>query len=446
VAGSLKMRVTDWPRTHFSTSLYFLGSSECDQSGISFTQKNSHLFYRDEEGPQAIFNSPCILQCFSLKKTIVQVVCGGMHSLALTSSGELWSWGCPDNGVLGYDGEAIEPRRVPIENVVVQCSAGDTHSMAITLSDADHRSVYFWGIFRVSTRQNGDGEMCEAKTTPEMISAKDLQFNRPLKLASGFNHVVLLTQDNKLKRHVFSWGDCSGGKIGRIPSSRRRTQNALKIRALGAKNVTNVWACGNHSFYQFQTPASAKRSARLGLCAWGLNNDGQLGLGHHKEVVAPCEVPTFEGVRVLEVCGGEFHTLILTERQEVYSCGLNRDGQLGISSDLESSADPMPVILPEAVAHIASGGHFNYAVTVSGEAYSWGTGDNYVLGTVHERSESRPVLVNPKLLNSEAVLCAVAGGQHGLFLTTDLHSQSSRPTKRGAADSAGSSAKRKKDL
>jgi regulator of chromosome condensation len=288
--------------------------------------------------------------------------------------------------------------------------------------------------------------MCEAKPHPEEISAKDLQYNRPLKCASGFNHVVLLTQDNKLNRHVFSWGDCSGGKIGRMPSSRRRTQNALKIRALAAKNVTNVWACGNHSFYQFQTKVSAKRPARLGLCAWGLNNDGQLGLGHRREVVAPCEVPQFDEVKVLDVCGGEFHTLILTERQEVYSCGLNRDGQLGISSDLESSADFMPVILPEAVAHIASGGHFNYAVTVSGQVFSWGQGDNYVLGTGSERSESRPALVNPKLFNSEAVLCAVAGGQHGLFLTTDLQSQPSRPSKRSATDSRGSSAKRKKDL
>lgn len=149
MAGSLKMRVTGWPRTHFSTSLYFLGSSECDQSGIPFTKKNSALFFQDEDGPQAIFNSPCILQFFSLKKTIVQLVCGGLHSLALTSSGELWSWGCPDNGVLGYEGEGIEPRRVPIENLVVQCSAGDTHSLAITLNDTDQRSVYFWGIFRV---------------------------------------------------------------------------------------------------------------------------------------------------------------------------------------------------------------------------------------------------------------------------------------------------------
>ena len=143
------MRVTDWPRTHFPTSLYFLGSSECDQSGVPFTQQNSHLFYNDEEGPQAFFNLPCILQVFSLKKTIVQLVCGGMHSLALTSSGDLWSWGCPDNGVLGYEGDGCEPQRVPLSSVVVQCSAGDTHSMAITLSDTDQRNVYFWGIFRV---------------------------------------------------------------------------------------------------------------------------------------------------------------------------------------------------------------------------------------------------------------------------------------------------------
>lgn len=287
--------------------------------------------------------------------------------------------------------------------------------------------------------------MCEAKPLPEMIPEKELQFNRPLKLASGFNHVVLLTQDNKLKKHVFSWGDCSGGKIGRIPSSRRRTQNALKIRALAAKDVVNVWACGNHSFYQYHSKASAKRQERLGLCAWGLNNDGQLGLGHRREVVSPSEVECFEDVKIADVCGGEFHTLFLTDRHEVYSCGLNRDGQLGISSDLDSSCDPMPVILPEPVARIASGAHFNYAVTLAGAVYSWGQGDNYVLGTGHEHTESTPVQINPQFFNTESVLCAVAGGQHSLFLTTDLSSHS-RPSKRVPEPTSNPSIKRKKPL
>ena len=32
------------------------------------------------------------------------VSCGGSHTAAVTESGELWMWGCPDNGRLGIAG------------------------------------------------------------------------------------------------------------------------------------------------------------------------------------------------------------------------------------------------------------------------------------------------------------------------------------------------------
>ena len=287
--------------------------------------------------------------------------------------------------------------------------------------------------------------MSDAKVAPELINPKDLQYYQPLKLASGFNHVVLLAQDGKMKTHVFSWGDCSGGKIGRIPSSRRRTQNALKIRGLAAKGATNVWACGNHSFYQYKKKASKKDpQAKLELCGWGLNNDGQLGLSHCKEVVSAVDIPFFEGTKVLDVCGGEFHTLVLTDRNIVYSFGLNKDGQLGIGRDIDHSEDPVLVDVPEEVVRISSGAHFNYAITATGQLYSWGQGDNFVLGNQREDSEGHPRLVNPGLFNSDAVVVAAAGGQHALFLTAELQSQQSGKGKRRSESRLEATPKRKK--
>lgn len=81
---------------------------------------------------------------------VVNVKAGGMHSLCLTRSGEIWSFGCNDEGALGRDtseeGSENKPRKIDLEGKVVKISAGDSHS-ACLLEDG---RVFAWGSFRVS--------------------------------------------------------------------------------------------------------------------------------------------------------------------------------------------------------------------------------------------------------------------------------------------------------
>lgn len=81
---------------------------------------------------------------------VVEVKAGGMHSLCLTSSGEIWSFGCNDEGALGRnteeEGSETKPTKIELEGKVVKISAGDSHS-ACLLQDG---RVFAWGSFRVS--------------------------------------------------------------------------------------------------------------------------------------------------------------------------------------------------------------------------------------------------------------------------------------------------------
>ena len=65
----------------------------------------------------------------------------------------MWTFGCNDEGALGRptpeEDAATEPGKVALSERIVQVSAGDSHTGALT---ADGR-VYLWGTFRVSTRQ-----------------------------------------------------------------------------------------------------------------------------------------------------------------------------------------------------------------------------------------------------------------------------------------------------
>ena len=66
-------------------------------------------------------------------RKILKVVCGGMHTLALSNMGKIYSWGCNDEWALGRDGPENQPievgqasLRIPITDI----TAGDCHSIA----------------------------------------------------------------------------------------------------------------------------------------------------------------------------------------------------------------------------------------------------------------------------------------------------------------------------
>lgn len=42
-------------------------------------------------------------------RRVIKIVCGGLHTVALTNMGQLFSWGCNDDGALGRDGPENTP-------------------------------------------------------------------------------------------------------------------------------------------------------------------------------------------------------------------------------------------------------------------------------------------------------------------------------------------------
>jgi alpha-tubulin suppressor-like RCC1 family protein len=90
------------------------------------------------------------------KKTITSFACGGLHTLAVTSDGLVFSWGRAEGGSLGHSKAKIEnlasielgiPSPVPIYSLqlrkknVIAVDAGVAHSLALT----DDGEVFGWG-------------------------------------------------------------------------------------------------------------------------------------------------------------------------------------------------------------------------------------------------------------------------------------------------------------
>lgn len=85
------------------------------------------------------------LEVSTVPERIIDVAAGDRHTLALAESGNVWSWGCNERGQLGLgsDIEISEPRviRALEGNKIVAIAAGSEHSLAISSSG----EVFSWG-------------------------------------------------------------------------------------------------------------------------------------------------------------------------------------------------------------------------------------------------------------------------------------------------------------
>ena len=102
--------------------------------------------YRKDQDTPVLFHimSPVA----KVKKQVKQIACGSRHSMALTTDGEVYSWGFGRNGRLGHGSIAdfdvpqrIEAFQVSEDKKITEICCGDSHSLA---RSKDGR-VFSWG-------------------------------------------------------------------------------------------------------------------------------------------------------------------------------------------------------------------------------------------------------------------------------------------------------------
>lgn len=88
-------------------------------------------------------------------ENIITIVCGGLHSLALTQSGQVWSWGRGEGGQLGHPRDSListeegdlylsQPKVISSfsSTRIIQLAAGDAHSLALEVGG----TAWAWGF------------------------------------------------------------------------------------------------------------------------------------------------------------------------------------------------------------------------------------------------------------------------------------------------------------
>ena len=173
------------------------------------------------------------------------------------------------------------------------------------------------------------------------------------------------------------------------------------IQRLQVRYVSDVFVGRNHSFIicdEIKRIKSEKKKYQILRC-WGHNHYGQLGLGHlEQSVFTQVENEFFRDKDIKSITGGDGHTLVLTKSNELYGMGRNDDGQLGFSN-IENDSEGKLIYtypIPKKIDHslinsITSASNYNYGLdTINNLAYSWGFGQNYVLGN---KSDSNQLVI-----------------------------------------------------
>ena len=349
-------------------------------------------------------------------KMVVGIAAGDSHSMAVTSDGQVFTWGSNQSGQLGNNSliNASVPVSVDKQGIlegkkVVGIAAGYSHSMVVT-SDGQ---VFAWG-------SNDKGELGDntltKNTLPSVVDASGgLASKTVVAVRSGGSHSMALTSDGQ----IFGWGLNTSGQLGNNSTTNSPVPVEVNANGVLASKMVVAIAAGN--FHNMALTAGGQ------VFGWGLNTSGQLGNNSTATSRVPVAVSTngaLAGKTVVAIAAGNSHNMALTAGGQVFGWGLNTSGQLGNNSTI-SSRVPLAVstngaLAGKTVVAIAAGDSHNMALTADGQIFGWGLNTSGQLGNNSTTNSPVPVEVSPNgALAGKTVVAIAAGSSHSLALTAD---------------------------
>ncbi|NXE26871.1 SRGEF factor, partial [Ardeotis kori] len=161
-------------------------------------------------------------------------------------------------------------------------------------------------------------------------------------------------------------GANSYGQLGLGHKEDVLVPQSLKDVSCKCQDIKSITGGGGHS-------AVITGVGELFVC--GHNKDGQLGLDHTEDVLHFTLCTALSGFCVKQVACGWNFTIILGGPGLVLSCGSNSFGQLGVPQISGPCLIPQKIeSLKEKVVDVAAGLRHALAATESGLVFQWGTG------------------------------------------------------------------------
>ncbi len=261
----------------------------------------------------------------SIDETIIFIVSNWSHNLALSSDGRVFAWGSNIWGNIGNDTTINQTTPLDItsrfgligEETVIDVEVSDYHSVALTSTGR----VFTWGT-------NSSGQLGDGTTTTRLVPT-DITTHFSLiadeiivEVEASWSHTIALTSAGR----IFVWGRNDLCQLGDGTTSYRTLPYNVTSRLglLEGEVVERIFAGGHQSIII----TSLGR-----VFTWGRNTSGQLGDGtttnQSTPVLMDSRLNIDSGDSIIDIIMGGNHTFVITELGTITLWGLSNYGQHG---------------------------------------------------------------------------------------------------------------------
>jgi len=296
---------------------------------------------------------------------------------------------------------------------VTQVCGGSFHILLLTQS----KKVYCIRKNQNSQLSPGDNNN---RCTSSQIDSKHFDYEKIIQIRTSGYYSMALTQNGS----VYSWEydlysqlDCSDESNKDIPK---------KVDSIYFNNepIKYIFTCSYSSF------ALTKNN---NLYAWRDNCYGQLGLRNDHYISKPTLVDpaTYNNEKIIKIECGDDHTLLLTQMSNgvtnIYSCGANVHGQLGLGHNDNKSTfqqvDPNH-FANQRIRDIIASGNFSLALVDENNSnktkiYVCGKDHHRQLNPHNEKDRNVPRKIDSLSSNGETIIGFNNGTHHSFVITKD---------------------------
>ncbi|XP_078433942.1 PH, RCC1 and FYVE domains-containing protein 1-like [Wolffia australiana] len=317
-----------------------------------------------------------------------QVACGVRHAALVTKGGEIFTWGEESGGCLGHGSRTDCPYPQLVDFLAFTSvdfvSCGEFHTCAVTTAG----ELFTWGDGRHGAGLLGHGSNV-SHWIPKRVS-RSLDKLHVAHVSCGTWHTAVITSAGQL----FTFGDGTFGVLGH--GNRESVAYPREVESLTGLKTISV-ACGVWHTAAVVEVIVAQQSISVcsgKLFTWGDGDKHRLGHGDRESKLKPTCIPSLIDHNFLKVACGHSLTVGLTMSGQVFSMGSTVYGQLGNPySDGKLPCLVEDQLRGESVSEVACGAYHVAVLTLKGEVFTWGKGASGRLGHGDVEDRKTPTLV-----------------------------------------------------
>ncbi|EFH44545.1 hypothetical protein ARALYDRAFT_493465, partial [Arabidopsis lyrata subsp. lyrata] len=331
----------------------------------------------------------------------IDIACGVRHIALVTRQGEVFTWGEEAGGRLGHGIQVDVSRPKLVEFLALTnidfVACGEYHTCAVSTSG----DLFTWGdgIHNVGLLGHGSDL---SHWIPKRVSGP-VEGLQVLSVACGTWHSALATANGKL----FTFGDGAFGVLGH--GDRESVSYPKEVKMLSGLKTMKV-ACGvwhTVAIVEVMNQTGTSMSSKK-LFTWGDGDKNRLGHGNKETYLLPTCVSSLIDYNFQQIACGHTLTVALTTSGHVFTMGGTSHGQLGSSnSDGKLPCLVQDRLVGEFVEEISCGDHHVAVLTSRSEVFTWGKGSNGRLGHGDKEDRKTPTLVEAlKERHVKSISCA----------------------------------------